>query len=122
LNEVQQQTDMEIHFFSRGIPKRFEEGKELAIYRIAQEALGNIIRHSQAKNVFMNLVKKDKNLSLSVEDDGVGFDQDKVMKPSKKKGLLGLLIMRERATQLDGEFTLESQPGKGTHLLVEIPI
>jgi PAS domain S-box-containing protein len=121
-NEIQQQTDIEIHFFSRGIPKRFEEEKELAVYRIAQEALGNIIRHTQAKNVFVNLVKKDEKLSLSVEDDGVGFDQAKVMKISKKKGPLGLLIMRERTVQLDGEFTIESQPGKGTHLLVEIPL
>jgi signal transduction histidine kinase len=113
---------MEIRFFNRGIPKRFEEGKELAIYRIAQEALTNVIRHARAKNVFVNLVKKDDKLLLSVEDDGVGFDQDKVMKTSKRKGPLGLLIMRERAIQLDGEFTLESQRGKGTHVLVEIPL
>jgi len=121
-NEIQQQADIEIRFFSRGIPKRFEEAKELAVYRIAQEALTNIIRHARARNIFVNLVKKDKKLLLSLEDDGVGFDQDKVMKPSKKNGSLGLLIMRERAEQLDGEFTIESQPGKGTHLLVEIPI
>jgi signal transduction histidine kinase len=76
----------------------------------------------RAKHVFVNLVKKDKKISLSVEDDGVGFDQDKGMKPSKSKGPLGLLIMRERAVQLNGEFTVESQIGKGTHLLVEIPI
>ena len=78
--------------------------------------------HAQAKNVFVNLVKKDEKISLSVEDDGVGFDQAKVMKISKKKGPLGLLIMRERAVQLDGEFTIESRIGKGTHLLVEIPL
>ncbi|MFH1931466.1 MAG: ABC transporter substrate binding protein [Pseudomonadota bacterium] len=121
-NEIQQQTDMEIQFFSQGIPKRFEGEKELAIYRIAQEALVNIIRHARAKHVFVNLVKKDEMISLSVEDDGVGFDLDRTMKPSKKRGPLGLLIMRERAVQLDGEFTIESQHGKGTHLLVEIPL
>jgi PAS domain S-box-containing protein len=121
-NMIQQQTDIEIHFFSRGIPKHFEGEKELAIYRIAQEALNNIIRHAQAKNVFVNLIKKDEKLSLSVEDDGVGFDPDKVMKPSERKRSFGLLIMRERAVQLDGEFSIESQPGKGTHLLVEIPL
>ena len=121
-NEIQNQTDIEIRFFSRGIPKRFEEAKELAVYRIAQEALTNIIRHARARNIFVNLVKKDKKLLLSVEDDGVGFDQDKVMEPSKRNRSLGLLIMRERAVQLDGEFTIESQPGKGTHLLAEIPI
>jgi signal transduction histidine kinase len=121
-NGVQQQTNMEVNFFSRRMPKHFDQGKELAIYRIAQEALTNVIRHARAKNVFVNLVKKDDKLLLSVEDDGVGFDQDKVMKTSKRKGPLGLLIMRERAIQLDGEFTLESQRGKGTHVLVEIPL
>jgi len=121
-NMIQQQTDIEIHFFSQRIPKQFEGEKELAIYRIAQEALNNIIRHAQAKNVFVNLIKKNKKLSLSVEDDGVGFDPDKVMKSSERKKSLGLLIMRERAVQLDGEFSIESQPGKGMHLLVEIPL
>jgi signal transduction histidine kinase len=121
-SEVKQQTGIEIRFFNRKIPKRFEDEKELAIYRIAQEALTNITRHARAKNVFVNLVKKDDKLSLSVEDDGVGFNQDKVMKVTKRKGPLGLLIMRERAIQLDGELTIESQPGKGTHLLAEIPL
>jgi len=121
-NEIQRQTDIEIRFFSRNIPKRLAPEKELAIYRIAQEALTNIIRHAKAKNVFVNLVKKDENLSLSAEDDGVGFDQDKILTFSEKKGPLGILIMRERAEQLDGDFTLESQIGKGTHLLVEIPL
>jgi len=121
-SEIKQQTGMEIRFFNRRTPKRFEEEKELAIYRIAQEALTNIIRHARAKNVFVNLVKKDDKLSLSVEDDGVGFNIDKAMKTTKGKGPLGLLIMKERAIQLDGEFTIESQPGKGTHVLVEIPL
>ncbi|MBW2005369.1 MAG: PAS domain S-box protein, partial [Deltaproteobacteria bacterium] len=121
-NETQQQIDIEIQLFSRNIPKRFNPEKELAIYRIAQEGLTNIIKHAQAKRVFVNLVKKSGVVSLSIEDNGVGFDQAKAMKISKKKGPLGLLIMRERAVQLDGEFTIESQPGKGTHLLVEIPL
>jgi PAS domain S-box-containing protein len=121
-NEIQRQTDIEIRFFSRGVPERFAPEKEVAIYRIAQEALTNIIRNAKAKSVFVNLVKKGENLSLSVEDDGVGFDQDKVMTFSKNRGPLGILIMRERAEQVDGEFTLESQPGKGTHVLVEIPL
>jgi PAS domain S-box-containing protein len=121
-SEIQRQMDIEIKFFSRDIPKRFAPEKEVAIYRIVQEALTNIIRNANAKNVFVNLVRKDENLSLSVEDDGVGFDLDKVMTFSKNGGPLGILIMQERAEQLGGEFTLESQPGKGTHVLVEIPL
>jgi len=57
-----------------------------------------------------------------VEDDGIGFDQDRAMKTTRTKGPLGLLIMRERAIQIDGEFTIESQIGKGTHVLVGIPL
>ncbi|MBW2204778.1 MAG: PAS domain-containing protein, partial [Deltaproteobacteria bacterium] len=121
-NDIQRQTDIEVHFFSQKIPKRIPPEKELAIYRITQEALTNVIRHARAKNIFVNLIRKGEKLSLSAEDDGVGFDQDKVMTFSKKKGPLGILIMRERAEQLDGDFTLESQIGKGTHLLVEIPL
>ena len=121
-NEIQKESDMEIHFFSQGVPKRFEEGGELAIYRIAQEALNNTIRHAQAKNVFVNLVKKGKNLSLSMEDDGIGFDQDELKNPAKEQKPFELLIMRERAAQVDGELAIESQVGKGTHILVEIPL
>jgi PAS domain S-box-containing protein len=120
-NEIQRQSNIVIKYFSRNIPKRFDPEKELAIYRIAQEALTNIIKYAQAKNVFVNLVEKDGVLTLGIEDDGVGFDQDKVATFSIKRGALGLLIMRERATQFNGEFSIESKIGKGTHLLVEIP-
>ena len=122
LDEFKEHTDLKIDFFNRNVRKRFDLEKELAIYRIVQEALNNIIKHAKAKNVYVSLLKKDNVLFLSVEDDGVGFDQDKAMKISKGKGPLGLVIMRERAMQLDGELTIESFLGKGTHLLVEIPV
>jgi PAS domain S-box-containing protein len=121
-NEIQRQTDIEIHFFSRNVPKRFAPEKELVIFRIAQEGMSNIVKHAKAKKVFVNLVGKEGELSLSVEDDGIGFDQKKIMKTTAEELPFGLLIMRERAEQIDGDFTLESQPGKGTHVLAEIPI
>ena len=70
----------------------------------------------------MSLVKKGKVLSLSVEDDGIGFERDEALKISKWQGALGLIIMRERAIQLNGTFVIESQIDKGTHVLAEIPI
>ena len=121
-NEAKEHTDIKINFFKRNVPKRFDQAKELAVYRIVQEALTNIVKHAQAKNVFVNLLKKDNAISLSVEDDGIGFDQEETMKISKGKGPLGLIIMRERAIQLGGEFTIESQIDKGTHVLAEIPL
>ena len=121
-NEIQKQTEIEIDFFSRRIPKQIEKEKELAIYRIAQEALTNIVKHAQSQKAFVNLTRKDSKLLLSLEDDGIGFDQQDEMKAPKKTGPMGLIIMRERAIQLGGEFSIESQKDKGTHVLAEIPL
>jgi signal transduction histidine kinase len=121
-SEIQESTSIQVNFFVRDIPERFDPEKELAIYRIIQEALNNITKHARAKNVYVSLLKKGEVISLSVEDDGIGFDQREAMKISKWQGALGLIIMQERAIQLDGEFTLESTMGKGTIVMVEIPI
>ena len=121
-NEIERDTGIGIRFFSAKVPDRFEKEKELAIYRITQEALNNIVKYAHAGTVFINLVGKDDSISLTIEDNGVGFDLEKTMKIATGKGPFGLLIMRERAIQLQGEFSIESDIGKGTHLLVEIPI
>jgi signal transduction histidine kinase len=120
--EIERTSQIEIRFFSQNLPARFDREKELAIYRITQEALHNVIKHAQAKHIFVNLVKQDKVLSLSVEDDGVGFVQEEFMNSSARARALGLLIMEERATQCHGVFSIGSQPGKGTCILVEIPM
>jgi PAS domain S-box-containing protein len=121
-SEIQENTGIQIKFFYRNVLKRFGPEKELAIYRIAQEALNNIVKHARAKNVFVSLVKKGKVLSLSVEDDGIGFKRGEALKISKRKESLGLVIMRERAIQLNGTFAIESQIDKGSHVLAEIPM
>jgi len=122
LNDVKERGNIEIDFFTQNVPQRFEPEKELAVYRIIQEALTNVLKHAHAKRVFLNLVKKNSVLCLSVEDDGVGFEQDKVMAVPRTKSPMGLMIMRERVVQLDGEFSIESRIGGGTHLLAEIPL
>ena len=121
-SEIRESTGIQVNFFVRNIPERFDPEKELAIYRIIQEALNNITKHAKAKNVYVSLLKKGEVISLNVEDDGIGFDQREEMKISKWQEALGLIIMRERAIQCDGEFTLESEMGKGTIVMAEIPI
>ena len=72
---------------------------------------------------FVNLVKKGDSLTLSVEDDGHGFDEATEKRcASRSKVPLGLLFMQERVVQLNGEFSVESQPQKGVHLLIEVPL
>ncbi|HAX97469.1 MAG TPA: hypothetical protein DCY12_00865 [Candidatus Atribacteria bacterium] len=122
-NEIKQQGNIEIHFFTRDVPQRFDPEKELAIFRVVQEALCNVVKHSGAKNCFVNLFRKGNSLTLTVEDDGCGLDEaKKKVCASKGRVPLGLLFMQERVVQLNGEFSVESRRQEGVHLLVELPL
>ena len=92
-------------------------GAALCIYRIAQEALGNAAKYSQAKKVEVRLTRSSGSVCLSVSDDGVGCAPDQLV----KSGGLGVISMRERVLQLNGKFGFDSGPGRGTTVTVEIP-
>lgn len=92
-------------------------GTALAIFRILQEALGNAAKHSQATRITVSLTRAEDMVSLTVSDDGTGFDPGRI----GTSGGLGLIMMRERATQLNGKFQFESTPGRGTTIKVAIP-
>jgi signal transduction histidine kinase len=88
-----------------------------SIYRIVQEALTNIVRHSQASSVGILLERIDNRIKVFVEDDGIGFDPELLETPDH----LGLVGIRERAEMLGGSLTVESLPGFGTSIIVEVP-
>lgn len=94
---------------------------ELAIclYRIVQESLSNIARHAHASHVEVELICEDDLVSLSVHDDGTGFDQTQL---SRAGAHLGLLSMRERVRLAKGRFEIDSTPSRGTHIHVEVPL
>src|SRR5262249_20685263 len=92
-------------------------GAALALFRIVQEALGNAAKHSRAKRIRVALTRSAGAVSLVVSDDGVGFEASRLGTSSG----LGLITMRERATQLNGKFEFESSPGHGTTMRVVIP-
>jgi len=87
-----------------------------AVYRIAQEALHNTVRHARAKTVSIRLDPDDGGVVLEVVDDGVGFDPDQPY-----PGHLGLVSMRERVAELGGELIIRSRPGDGTRVYMRIP-
>jgi len=121
-DDIKKESGLEVHFFTAKMPQKFDEEKEVACFRIVQEALNNTIKHAEAKKVYVNLINKGKVVSIGVEDEGVGFDPVKVDKKPGGKGRLGILIMEERAVQLGGTFSLESRIGGGTQIFVEIPV
>jgi signal transduction histidine kinase len=92
-------------------------GAALAVYRIAQEAMGNAVTHGAAQHVDVRLARSNGFVTLIVADDGKGFDPDRI---GGSRGL-GLINMRERARQLNGTFELSSEPGRGTTVRVTIP-
>ena len=100
-----------------GEPPIALEAKQ-AFYRIAQEALQNVVRHAHATEVTLTVGQSDADeLVLDIRDNGVGFD------PAESfPGHLGLNSMRERVMRLGGVFTLESMPDQGTHLRASIPL
>ena len=88
------------------------------LYRIFQESLTNVARHSQAKVAVVKLERKNANIILTINDNGVGFDEKK----AKEKRTLGLLGMKERATGIGGSYQISGKPGKGTTIIVTVPI
>lgn len=94
---------------------------EASAYRIVQEALTNVAKHARATACRVCLQRFTKTVLITVEDNGVGFDAAEVDRAGAKAGL-GLISIRERATQLHGTARFESAPGKGTRLIVELPI
>jgi signal transduction histidine kinase len=102
--------------------KRLPTRVETALYRIAQEALTNVARHAQARNVGVLLEARDTSVVLIVEDDGRGFDVSQTMGSHVDRKNLGLYGMRERVALLGGTFTIESAPGEGTAVFAQIPL
>ena len=88
------------------------------IFRIFQECLTNVMRHAQARSVRVSLAAEDGNLSLIVQDDGVGFQESNASNPM---GSLGILGMKERAQACGGEVIIASSPGNGTTVAIRVP-
>lgn len=91
-----------------GLAARLPADTEMALYRILQEALRNIEKHSRARNVMVSLTKRGDALRMTINDDGIGFNSDGQLTKARRKGGLGLVSMRERAAFVGGTLTLKS--------------
>jgi len=117
LEAVEARSGIQTNFYVEG-ERRLPLSVETELYRLAQEALTNAIKHAKAKNVAIRLQFSERRLSFEVRDDGVGFD----LMTAKHSGGLGIQGMQERVKQIDGELMIESTPGKGTTVRVIIEI
>lgn len=110
-----------IDYEYRGPRGRLSSEIELVLYRVAQEALTNIVKHGSASHVWIDLDRGPDDVTLSVRDDGVGFDPGNVIS-SDGRGLgLGMFGMEERVALVNGRFRVWSSPGKGTEIFAYVP-
>ena len=101
---------------------RFSSETELVLFRIAQEALRNVWKHSEASRAWITVEFDDDKTILTVTDNGKGFELPERIGDLASMGKLGLAGMQERAQLIGGSLTLQSEPGKGTTVTVEVPI
>ena len=115
MDTVEKRAGMEANLLIDG-PLNFPDPVSDQFYRISQEALNNVLKHAEANEVTVYLQAINGMMELEVEDDGRGFD----LSEAHKKGGLGLRNMQERASQMNGEFTIKTAPNQGTIVKVKV--
>ena len=106
----------------KGVEERLPTEVEVTLFRISQGIIGNILEHAQAKNVSIRLECDARECVLDIKDDGKGFDVSKITQVDKSGRGAGLFTMKERARLVGGRCTVKSQPGKGTRIIVKVPM
>ena len=113
----QAQRGLAVHFYANYPLDKIQNLAKIHLYRIVQELLANILKHAQATTVNLQLLEDDSKLLLTVEDNGKGFNVEEAL----SNGGIGLFNVRTRVEVLRGKMHLESAPGKGTFVSIEIP-
>lgn len=120
--DFQEKNDISVDFKSTANTRvRMSGTLEIAVFRIIQEALNNVSKHSHAQSVSVHVEQVESVINIRVKDDGQGFKWEQAMDPGKTDSY-GLLGMRERVELLEGEFKINTSPGQGTDIFVRIPI
>jgi signal transduction histidine kinase len=120
-NRIHEDTSIDIRVDILGDEQEMDDAARITIFRIIQEALNNIIKHSQADHVGIHLQYEPKRVHINVRDNGIGFDLDTVNIQRSRRPSLGLAGMEERAVLLGGTVSIQSRPGYGTEVEAVIP-
>ena len=117
-NEMSEQSGVKIHFTYRAVPRALPSDISLCLYRISQEALNNVVRHSSAREATLELSRKNHTIGLCISDAGLGFNPEQV----QEKAGLGLVSMRERLRLVGGQLSIVSEPFHGTQVCARVPL
>lgn len=107
-----------VHVVHFGFNERLENALEIAIFRMVQELATNVIKHAHATEATLHLTHHDDNINIIIEDNGAGFDPENI---NAQDGM-GLAAIRKKTTQLGGTLQIDATPGKGTTIVIDIPV
>jgi len=116
--ELSEQQHVQVEFQHTDVPPHLSGEISLALFRVVQEALLNAVKHSQVRELKVELQARERELHLTISDLGRGFDTTEAM---NGRGL-GLISMRERLRLVNGELSIQSEPGRGTTIKARVPI
>jgi signal transduction histidine kinase len=117
-HEISTHQQLRVEFSPCNVPESLSKDVELCLFRIVQEALSNVIRHSGAQEARVEVTGRTDAIQLRIADEGAGFDIEAV----KKRGGLGLISMQERLRLVGGEISIKSEPSRGTQIDIQIPL
>ncbi|MFH1790998.1 MAG: sensor histidine kinase [Candidatus Omnitrophota bacterium] len=121
LSEITKSSNIKVEFNENLSGIKMDDDVEITLYRIVQEAMNNVVKHSNAGDVNVDLYHGDRNIKLIVKDNGSGFKITEVINDADPRKI-GLKGIRERAHILGGVFDLKSEPGAGTRVEINIPV
>ncbi len=122
LGDMAERANWETEFEGEADGSRLDPMAETALYRIVQEALSNVTKHAHTEKVRIAFKREKESLRLEIRDWGCGFDPNSMPERPEAGRRVGLLGMRERAVLIGGELSIESSPGKGTSIVVTVPV
>jgi PAS domain S-box-containing protein len=122
LERQAERSEFKAEFVAEPPELRLPPSLETTVFRVAQIALVNVVRHAQAKHVWVALRQHEEEIELVIRDDGVGFDVPSALERAAHGATLGLLSMQERARLESGELEIQSRPGQGTEIRARFPI
>ena len=121
-DEICRRAPLKVEVWVEGSRRRLAPEVETVLFRIAQEALTNVVRHAQARRAAVGLHFAETEVRLLIMDDGRGFVPEEVLRPGQPRQAWGLLGIQERAALVGGGCSIRSEPGRGTEIVVTIPL
>ncbi|MGO4346865.1 histidine kinase [Paenibacillus sp. FSL A5-0031] len=119
--DFEEKTKIHTIFELIGKETRMPSAMEAAIYRLVQEAFTNALKHASASHVMLEINYQPQHISLVIQDNGVGFNSDLIEQDATRNAHFGLVGMRERIELIEGRMDIDSNPGRGTKIIIDIP-